>query len=142
MEIDDSNKKVSEISKLTVKEFARSRLMLKIYSGKLKTFLWFCSGKREASEVEKLEPEPVTFIGDELNLLLRLNPDDTFLEKLVTIKRVFNRTELIKASFTLTGSLDAIGEKMEKILKKFEATVQKGKNKGVIAKKRQESLEL
>ncbi len=87
--------------------------MLKIYSEKFKMFLWFCSGKREASEVEKLELKPVIFIGDELILLLRLNPDDAFLEKLVMIKRVFNRTELIKASFGLKGSLEAVNEKMD-----------------------------
>jgi len=136
----------NEISQMPLEKFIRSRLMLKIYSKKLKMFLWFCSTKREANEVEKLEPEPVIFIGDELNLLLRLNPNDKFLRKLVMIKRVFNQVghtpEFIKASFTLKGSLDAVNEKMDKILRNFEAVIQKGRNKGMIAKKEQERLKL
>ncbi len=135
------NKEI-DISKLSIEKFISKRITLKVYCEKLKMFVWFCSGKREAVEVEKLEASAITFTGRELILLLRLNPDDTFLEKLVTIKQVLNRTEFIKASFTLEGSLDALGERMDKILSKFDAVVWNEKTKEIIAKETQEQLKL
>jgi len=109
----------NEISQMTLEKFINSKMTIKLTSEKFKTFLWFCSTGTETHKIEKANPEAITFTGNELNLLLRLNPDDTFLENLLTIKRFLDRSGLIKASFTLLGSLDAINEKMKKILDAF-----------------------
>jgi len=130
----------NEISQMTLEKFINSKMTIKLTSEKFKTSLWFCSGKREANQIEKLESQPITFTGDELNLLLRLNPDDTFLENLLTIKRVLNQSGLIKASFTMLGSLDVINEKMRKILNTFGAEPVKRESKEREVTKEQQSL--
>jgi len=88
-----NSNKVPEIS---LTEFARCNIALKIYSSVLNCHVWFCPDGQIIEEVLEDDPTAICYTAAELEKLIEIDPSKDFLKKIHDIKTVFNPSKLIE----------------------------------------------
>ena len=88
-----NSNKVPEIS---LNEFARCNIAVKIYSSVLNCHVWFCPDEQIVKQILEDDPTAVCYTSDELQKLIELNPVRTFLKKIHNTKAVFEDSRIIK----------------------------------------------
>jgi len=88
-----NSNKVPEIS---LNEFARCNIALKIYSSVLNCHVWFCPDEQIVKQILEDDSTAITYTSSELKRLIELGPSKDFLKKIHDTKTVFNYSKLKK----------------------------------------------
>jgi len=88
--LEDSNENFSRsVRKLTLSEFSKRNMALLVSSAVLNENVWFCSNEEMVKKIKQDDPESVCYLGNELEELLRINPEGVSLENIHRIKSMF-----------------------------------------------------
>ena len=85
-----------EIPEISLSEFARCNIALKIHLSVLNCLVWFCPDEQMVEEVLEDDPIAICYTGQELKELINIDPSEDFLRKIHVVKSVFNYSRLKK----------------------------------------------
>jgi len=85
-----------EVPEISLNEFARCNIALKIYSIVLNCHVCFCPDEQMVEEILEDDPSAITYTSSELQKLIELNPNEDFLRRIHETKKVFNPSRIIE----------------------------------------------
>lgn len=86
------------VPEISLTEFARCNIALKIYSSVLNCHVWFCSDEEIANQVRRDGPESSTYTVDEIMNLIKLKPNPDELRRIHNAKEVFVDSKIVDCS--------------------------------------------
>lgn len=81
-----------QIVYMTLKEFSRNRLAMKVYSKALKKEVWFVSNEKMRDQLD--EGKLVAYLPQELKHLIMVKPEPEELKKIHLVKETFPGSEV------------------------------------------------